>query len=352
MIPLRAGFLLGAAVCLVTSAASAEPSVGRVQVHWAAPDECPDDVRLVHEVEGLLGQSLPDEDQEPPLLTVRVHVQGSRDQGYAAKVSFTSAQGDEDRYLEHPSCDQLVHALALVIALAIDPERVRATQLARAAASADEEETPRMPLPREPAANSTNVARDPAPVPAPTRASPPRAPEQPEPPGGPRLALRDVAGAGSLPKFGFGVEAALGWHQARFRAEAVGRYWLERQTPVTGTPSASLELGLATLGVRACWLPLRGEWQLAACAGGAVGQLRGDGLGVENPRERTARYSEISMGLEIARVRSQLAPEAGLQLSGALERPPFGVLENGRDDQVFRPAAWGFNLFFGFAFEL
>jgi hypothetical protein len=315
----------------------------------AAPDECPDDVRLVHAIETLLGQRLPDA-EEPPLLTARVHVQGSRDHGYAAKLSFTSAEGDEDRYLEHPSCEKLLDAVALVVALTIDPERVRATQRAR---DAEKESAAQESAPIEPQAAPPPVALEAAPAPRETRETPPfQALERHESLRGVRLALHGIAGAGPLPGFGVGSEAALGWHHQSFRAEALGRYWLTRQEPVNIAPSAQLELGLATLGARACWLPLRGTWQFSACAGGDIGDLRGDGLGVENPRTRHARYSDVSGDLQVAYLRSPLAPEGGLELTGALDRPAFGVVENGRGSEVFRPAAWGFSAFFGLAFEL
>jgi hypothetical protein len=338
----------GLALLFGAHAARAQTGPSRVSLRWAAPDECPDDVRLVHAIEGLLGEALPDAGEQS-LLTVHVNVHGGSDAGYAAKLSFTSPQGSEDRFLEHPSCEKLVDAVALVVALAIDPERVRATQRARDA---------QPEVMRQGAARAEPVAVAPAvapilPTPDAARDAPPlRAPDEREPLRGMRLALHGVTGAGPLPSFGAGVEAALGWHRGSFRAEALGRYWVPRDTAVNVAPSATLELELATLGARACWLPLRGAWQLAACVGGDIGQLRGDGLGVESPRTRAARYSAVSAGFEVAYARSRLAPEGGLELSGALERPPFGVRDDGRDSQVFRPAAWGFNVFFGLAFEL
>ncbi|HEY1536837.1 MAG TPA: hypothetical protein VGF76_22600, partial [Polyangiaceae bacterium] len=122
-------FLVAIGALFVAGVAAAEATPARVSLHWTAPDECPDDAQLVHQIEALLGQSLLEAGEQT--LTVRATAQGDAGRGYAAKVSFTGAQGTEERYLEHPSCENLVQALALVIALAIDPERVRATQRAR-----------------------------------------------------------------------------------------------------------------------------------------------------------------------------------------------------------------------------
>src|SRR5882757_1389028 len=123
--------LVALGALLVVGMASAAGGAGHVSLRWAAPDECPDDVQLVHDVEALLGQSLLDAGEQA--LVVRAVVR-SEAGGYSAALHFSSAQGEEERQLEHPSCDKLVQAVALVIALAIDPERVRATQSARAAA--------------------------------------------------------------------------------------------------------------------------------------------------------------------------------------------------------------------------
>jgi hypothetical protein len=46
-----------------------------------------------------------------------------------------------------------------------------------------------------------------------------------------------------------------------------------------------------------------------------------------------------------------VAPFAGLEVAGALDRPRFGVRRSGRDVEAFRPAAWSFGAFLGLAFE-
>ena len=347
MISWYAGVLVG--VCVVTSSTTsvaAEPAANRVSLRWAAPDECPDDVRLVHEVERLLGQSLPDAGDQPLSLQVHVNVQGNPDRGYAAKISFASRQGDQDRYLEHPSCEQLLSATALVVALAIDPERVHAMQQQREQAM-----EPAAPA-QQPDAVATPALVEPVVARAPRRDAPMRAAaEARDPFRGARLGWHGLAGAGSLPSVGVGFEAALGWHRGNFRAEVLGRYWLPREIQVPDS-SATLQLGLATLGARACWLPLRGAWQIAACAGGDLGDLRGEGNGVENKSTRHALYPDVAAGFQVAYARSRLTPEAGFELSGAIERPDFGVHRNGQDDKVFQPELWAVSAFFGLAFEL
>jgi hypothetical protein len=337
--------LIAVGALSVTGVAAAQALPPRVSLRWAAPDECPDDVQLVHQIEALLGQSLLDAGEQA--LAVRASAQGNPDKGYAAKVSFTGAQGTEERYLEHPSCENLVQALALVIALAIDPERVRATQQTRDAQAEVivVPEQPALATPERVAPPARAAERNTAPLANADRSSPLR---------GLRVALHGAVGAGPLPQLGAGVEATLGWHRQGFRVELVGRYWLSQQRAVPDFISASLQLGLNTLGARACWQPLIGAWQVAACAGGDLGDMsaRGSANGLRDPRTPHALYADLAGGFQLAYARSRLAPEGGFEVSGALSRPLFGIGENGRGDEVFRPETWGFSAFFGLAFEL
>jgi len=326
-------------MCL-TRVAAADDSA-RVSLSWSAPLECPDEAELARRIEALIGRSLHDAGEQS--LAVAASAQGNARDGYAAKVSFTSLQGTEARYLEHPQCDHLVQALALVIALAIDPEHTRAMQPEQTVAEA----STAVQTAQNPVENAAPVASDAThETPAPVRAG------QSASLHGARVAVRGLLGAGALPNLGFGVGAALGYRLRRFRADVVGRYWGPRDQTVSSTPSASIELRLATLGARGCWLPPLGAWQLAACAGADLGSMSGIGQGVENPRQRDALYADVVGGVQLARTQWRLSPEFGLEISGALARPRFGLVEDGRPLEEFRPAAWGLCVFAGLAFEL
>jgi hypothetical protein len=337
---LWAGFA-AVGVLLLTSVCAAEVPRAAVSLRWTAPDECPDDIQLVHAVESLLGQSLLETREQS--LAIWATAQGDSAHGFAAKVSFSSPQGTEQRFLEHPSCDQLLRALAMVVALAIDPERVRAMEQARAEPAAPSVAAPIAPSPASIASASAATVRT---------AEPPAEDRPASALAGARLALHGLAGSGALPGFGAGMEAALGLRRRAVRVELAMRYWLPREEALNVAPSGNLRLALGTLGARACWLPLPGAWQVAACAGGNVGDLSGSGVGVQNPHQRHAFYADLAGSLGLSYTRSRLAPEGGFELSGALLRPPFGVVEDGRPVETFRPAAWGLSMFFGLAFEL
>ena len=341
------GLWIGLGLWPSSGVGAAQTTPGRVSLRWSAPDECPDDIHVVHEVEGLLGQSLLESSEQS--LGVRVVVQGSSALGYSAKISFSGPRGNDERALEHPDCEKLAQASALIVALAIDPERVRATQRARYIPG-------EAPVASPPAATAeARAAVMPSPVavrPAPGCDVAPASPELREPARNIRFAVHGVAGAGPLPNFGAGLEAAIGWHHRNLEADLLGRYWVPRSSELNVLPSASLDVALSTLGVRGCFQPLAGVWSFSACLGGDVGDLRASGRGVENPRTAQTLYAAAAGAVRVSYARYRLEPEGGFELSGALARPRFGVTENGQSTETFRPGAWGFNVFGGFAFEL
>ena len=340
--------LVGVAACVSAQVARAQGSSPGFALHWDAPDECPDDVQLVHRIENLLGQSLPGVDGQA--LRVHASVQGNAEAGYVGKLSFAGAQANEQRFLEHPSCEKLVEALALVIALAIDPERVRAVRQARDAASGTTDPSPiAAPAP----AVVADCPAEPATAPV---CTPETAGAQTEPGGarslhGLRVALHGLIGAGLLPDLGAGVEGALGFQPGRFRLELVGRYWAPREQTLAEAPETSLQVELVTLGGRGCWLLPANAWRLSVCGGPDFGSYRGQGIGVENSRPTSAFVAQLSGGLQIAYTRWPLVPEGGLEVSGVVARPRFGVQRDGRPSDVFQPTSWAFAAFFGFAFE-
>ena len=94
-------------------------------------------------MERLLGQPLGESREQKLSVTISVRGQPG---GYAAKLSFVWPAGNEQRFLEHPECPALTEAAALLAALAIDPERVRARQEATSG------EIPAAPTPTAPTA--------------------------------------------------------------------------------------------------------------------------------------------------------------------------------------------------------
>ena len=323
---------LAIATCLASSAARAADAPPRVSLRWNAPDACPDDSQLVHAVEEVLGQPLSTSREQQ--LSVSINVLGDTG-NFSAKLSFKSPQGTQERFLEHPDCGKLVEGVALLAALAIDPERVKARQTEADTAAGEHAATEPTPASTPPAPPST--------PPPPAVLAPAR--ERPtvllRPAYEATLGVAGFVGLGVLPGATPGVATELGFRFHQFRAALVGRYWLSGSADVTGGAASSIELSLATAGLRGCALPQVGAWSLLACAGADLGDMAGSGQGVNNARTRHDLFAAAEASLSVAYTKSRLAPFAGLGALVGLARPRFGVVKNGAPAETFQPSQFG-----------
>lgn len=334
--------LVVAVVWSASGMAAAADAPERVSLRWNAPDSCPDDAQLVRAVETFLGQPLAESREQK--LSVNVSVQGGPG-GFSAKLSFQSPQGTQERFLEHPECSKLTEGVALLAALAIDPERVKARQAAADATSTAEPAPAPEPAPAE--AEPPPSPPPAAPVcPEPPKAAPPESPYQ----GALSAAL--FVGVGTLPGATPGVATEAGLRVRWFRAALVGRYWLTSSAAVAGTAPRSVELSLATVGLRACVLPLVGTWSWLACAGADLGDMAGSGQGVDDAHTRHALFSAAEASISLAYTRSKLAPFAALGATAGIARPRFGVVSNGTPDETFQPSPLGLLASFGLTYGL
>src|SRR5258705_1914175 len=110
------------AVVTTTDLVRADPEREDVVLRYDAPSACPDRAAL----EAMVGQRTPaarfvDGAERVFAITVR-----ASESGFAGELSVTGADGVADRTLTAARCDDLVGALALVVALAIDPEAASA----------------------------------------------------------------------------------------------------------------------------------------------------------------------------------------------------------------------------------
>jgi hypothetical protein len=304
-----------------------EPAVPKhVSLRWNAPDTCPDDAALVGAVAGLLGQPLSETREQD--LAVSVNVQGGADL-FSAKLVFTSPQGAQERFLDHPDCSKLMEAVAMLAALAIDPERVRARQAAaEAEKSAPPVETPPAPEIKPAPALATQAC----PAAAPVAALPPKKPTRRV-----ALAVAGFAGVGVLPGFQPGLAAELGASFERFHVGVLGRYWLPGTSDIRGGP-LSIELALASAGVQGCFVPQRADWSVLGCLGLQAGDMSGSGQGLNHAHTRHAFFGALEVNALVSYARLEPAPFVGIGLSWALARPAFGATLEGVETETFRSA--------------
>jgi len=347
------GWLLALAALLSgRRAALAQTNNQQLEVRWQAPGECPSDLSFLRLVEGFLGERLDRVDDQP--LSIDAHVLGDTSHGYAAKLSFTSRESTTVRVLDHPDCNKLSEAAALLTALAIDPERVNKVR-AQGAAQAEpvNPSSAEAPVPVVPRLGATSIASQPG-APPPHLTTTDTLPEPRKRTNELRfgMAIHGLVAKGSLPNAGPGIGLELASRWRLLEAGIGGRYWFSRGIAVPGAPTARVDLSIVTATLRACLAPRRGAWSVTLCARGDWGDMVGHGEGVDNAHARHDVYLAFGGGASAAYSVGRLSPLAGVEALALGARPSFGVLRDGREQEVFRPRKWQVTGFFGLAYAL
>ena len=308
---------------LLPTLALAQPQPATVS--WRAPAECPSEPEVIRQVEGFLGQPLSAAAKHP--LEIRARVAGSETSGYQLMLRMQSPQGARGRTLKHDDCAKLAEAGALLMAIAIDPERAQLREATQTAASVP-----------------------PATRPGNDQASAPRSEQSRTPIRSVSGGVHLLVGAGALPGVGsgLGAEGAMTLGES-FRAMVVVHYWFDRTKELEGTSGASAELGMLSGSLRGCWL-WPGRWELAACLGPELGQMRGSGHELQVERSANDRWFAAALDLRLGYLPAPwLRLTLGGEAAAAVERPRFGVEGFG---EVHRPEPWALRGRVGLAFRL
>lgn len=328
------GFLAVAimAILPVATAASAQGTAPQgtppnVDVAWSAPPECPSRASVVAEVRTILEGS-----------TVTAHPVGARaavtrtKQGWHVELAIQSDQGSGERSLDAGSCTELASAVALIVALAVDPTR-------------------RAPGPPPPPEATPTAAVD---------ALPPSAarPEEAEQDDGPRLAIGAVGAAelGTLPSPAVGGAIALAGLYGRARLEARGVIFASQRANDPSRPTQGVDLRYLGLDLRGCFAVFatgraaRKAVAISPCFGFDVSRLSGRGFGGETAGltapTSTLAGSGALLGFEGGllgtwALGSIVALRVGLDLLVPTSRPAFVVLASDGTTAatLHRPAA-------------
>jgi hypothetical protein len=292
-------------------------------ITWSAPSgECPDEAYVRTAVQQLLGAD------DPAAARVEAHARVERLGDSSWRVHLTTQRDGAtgERVVDSSSCRSLADATALIVALAIDPQRVAANRpsLAAAAGSASSPSAPApapAPTPAPAPAPAPTPAPTPTPAPAPAPAPTPAPPPAPLPPS--RFSLFAALGGdlGTLPRPAWGVTlgAALFLSPA-VRLEAYGSYWpwQHAQSSASFAPNSGGDVFLADGGARACWLPLHANLELAGCAGLEAGLLHGQG---ENIARTLSADSFWLAATGLARLTWRASPHFALFLDASLAIP-------------------------------
>ena len=267
----------------LASPAVANP-LDQVTVRWQAPDDCPDRVALDKELHRELEGS-----QAPSVrLMVRANVEQLQSDTWRVSILAESNDGKSERTITAHSCQALIDATSLIIAMLIDPE----TAAAHARPIDAKSETTALPD----ALVTTPNASTPLPVAANARRD--SIPSETKnknrvmithgsvlpTPSGSRMRASGFVGAwaaldsGSLPSVTEAFGGSLGLLYGPWRGETSFGAWLSKhqRSNQSDYPSASGEFGKIAGRARACLTVLAvGRFAVGPCAGVELSQLSG-----------------------------------------------------------------------------
>ena len=291
-------------------------------ITWEAPSGCPSDEAVAAEVDALVrGGSA----GELAVAQGRVQARGER---WQVQLRLRAPGGREElRVLEAETCEELVRAFALIVAVHIDALGVVTQPVVQRPASP--------PVAVGEPTRSPSVVREP---PVERRVAEVQSPEstrntdEPESPPsrssgvGGLLRFEGGVGSGILPGLGAGVGLVGGVTGRGWRVEAAARGWPAR-SGLDSSQTVAVRLDLVGGLVRGCGVPTLGRLRMPLCVGAEVAGLRGVGTtGVQEPNPQWTAWgaANVSAGLSVA-VTPVVAPYLALEGTIPLVQPQFSV---------------------------
>jgi hypothetical protein len=273
-------------------AATREPTE-RFQLSWQAPPDCPgrDDVR--HEIDELIAESSSAPRPAPILAQASVVREGD---GFALALSLRDIDASSSRHIGAPTCEELGHAAALVIAMAIDPTVFERPAEFRASASSGAAADGAhcvyhcrlSDLP--PAAASRLASATKIVEPLRSRTSETAVDRLRW-----QVGIGAVGNLGTLPKFGWG-SSLLGAIQGRRIRFDVSLSALSSRTRSITVPARGAEFDLYRITPRLCWLAASNAWSAGPCASFELGVISAEGFGVTMPHRDKSLWLASSFG--------------------------------------------------------
>jgi hypothetical protein len=323
--------MLGAAWSLTVALVAEPPAVpspeppkpATWELQWDAPRECPADTAIAEQIAALV----PSPTGGEGVLVVDARVE-PRDGGYLLTLRTEFLDRHDEREVRAPACDELAEAVALVVAISLDPS----LELAGGAVPEPE------PAPEpEPTPSDTGVPTDVGDRSTPDRATIralalPRkdAPERRGPrarsPDAWHVRLGPQLEIGTLPPFGGGIDLAVGLAWRWVRLEIHGAWLWPRRASGPSSSGGIFQLGLA--GARGCARPRAGRVELPVCVGLDAGAVRVDGVNLDPARTVHGPWLSPNVGVGLSVGGARVAFFTLLEASAAVVRPRILVGED------------------------
>jgi hypothetical protein len=293
--------------------------VSAAELHWDAPEGCPDVHALEHESEQQLGE---------PLANYALEVEGNvREEAaqltLSLRITLPAQAETRERSLHAASCQELLEAAAIAIALAAaesgeNPQGVAVQQNTE----------PREPPPRA-------AKPEPAEVSEPMRLE---------------LGAAGTAAIGALPHPGFGGELQLAWMHGWLRLGLAATWFPERSMQLTANQRATFGMYFAELLL--CGQAELASARLFACATGALGRIGAHLDGPATPRTETTAWRTLGIRVGISYpILPPLELTAALAVAAPFTRPHF-YMEPTASVILHEPAAVTAALLLGAVFSI
>jgi hypothetical protein len=266
------------------------------ELRWLSPPDCTNRAAVQQEVERLVGRPL----AAAQAIAFDVVVQRSHEQRVTVtlRAQRRGSEQSKTRELTAGSCREAEDLAAIAIAMAITGEDESGEAPPQVRASSDVEQPP-----------------------APSR--PPPAPPAPVP-WSLGLGVAAAIDYGALPELAVGVEGGVAVDHGMFRVLALGAYFGRQKVLLPQGYGGEFRLALG--GLLGCLQRDVGRVWLAGCAGGELGVIKAEGIGLEDPRLGDGRWSAVRAELALDWKFSpslRLATRVGLSVP--IARPEFVV---------------------------
>lgn len=333
-------YVLAVLACsLVTATARADETGAGLRLDWTSPSSCPSASAVVTDAERIAGV------EHHQILTASALTTQAAEGAWRVALTIRGEPaipgGDEtvtERAIVGKSCDEVAHAIAVVLALAM----------------MDTPEAAPSPPDFSPPTSAPVLVIEPPPVrPPPTaeRGAARRAAPHVRHPKAMALGAGLTTNAGTLPHVVPGTKIEAAWRPGPFRAALGLELYLPARVRDEERSSVGGDFRAGALTLRGCFLPVFGRFEVGACAGAAAEGMEATGVGGMRRHTISTGWIALRAGAFGAYTITQAwALVSSLELSAPLDRPRF-VLEDTLSPSaldIFRPSAVAGTLAIGF----
>jgi hypothetical protein len=382
-------FLITESVSVYAQDAKQTAQTSSVEVSWIAPAECPQKPWLEGEIEKLIGRPLTAIAE--PSIKAAALVEKKDGGKWRLRLHTLQDNASGERELEADRCEALAQAAALILALSIDPQAVKAhvassikaQELATGSVANTPTNTANTPgkeiadKPAPPQPEQQPVVETPkkeiADKPAPPEPKLPSVIPPPEPveqkdkeetvndeedePGSPIpidfISRLDFVGDyGALPDISIGPSAAVGLAIDRLDA-LVSIKWLPSDETQLSKTGFGAEFGLWAIGIGVYYRFLVSELTLSPFLQLELGEVYGKGANVNNPDQGSALWLAMAAGLRLSLRLTDWA-SLGLEIGPNVPflRPNYVLDISGIPQVVHQSSSMGVGTRLGFELRL